>query len=127
MKVGIVGSRRFTNKQIVYQLVDSLDKTDIIISGGAIGVDTFAEERAKERCLETLIFLPKIKKSMSKYEIIQAYYDRNKKIAEYSDVINAFVVDNKGGTWNTIKWAKKLNKPVIIHREKRDLKCQTGV
>lgn len=53
---------------------------------------------------------------MNKYEIIKAYYDRNQKIAEYSDVIHAFVVDNKGGTWNTIKWAKKLKKPIIIHR-----------
>ena len=46
---------------------------------------------------------------------INRYYERNKKIAERSDVIIAFVApDRRGGTENTIKWTKSLGEKVIL-------------
>lgn len=119
VNIGIIGSRRYKNKREIERLIKDIlnnSKYVIVVSGGAVGPDSWAENYAKEKGLKTKVFLPKIKKGMGKYEIINAYYDRNKKIAEYSDVIHAFVVDDKGGTWNTIKYAKKLKKLVIIHR-----------
>ena len=118
MNVGIVGSRRYQDKDKVCELVDSLNEDDIVVSGGAKGPDSFAEKRAKERGLKTLIFRPKMMNVSNKFEVIESYYARNKQIAENSDVIYAFVVDGKGGTWNTIKHAKKLNKEVIIIKQK---------
>jgi len=50
------------------------------------------------------------------YEKVKKFYERNKRIVVNSDVIHAFVTPNrKGGTENTISWAKKLGKPVVIH------------
>lgn len=115
MRIGIVGSRRRTDRSTVEALVDSLQLTDIVISGGCIGVDSWAAERAMKRWMGTLIFYPVLVNCKTKHEMVKAYYDRNKKIVEASEIIYAFVAkDRKGGTENTIKWAEKLNVPVII-------------
>jgi len=115
MKVAVVGSRRRTDKQSVYNLIDSLGMEDTIVSGGCHGVDTWAEERAIERGLKTIIFRPLLSGSMSYIERVNIYYDRNKKIAEAGDIIYAFVApDRRGGTENTIKYAEKLGKKVVI-------------
>lgn len=115
MKVGIVGSRKRDDKENVYALVDSLDKDDIVVSGGCRGVDTWAESRAKKRGLQVMIFKPDLTDVKNNYDRINRYYERNKKIVENSDVVYAFVSkDRKGGTENTIKWTKMFNKKVII-------------
>ena len=56
MNIGIVGSRRRLDKQSVLNLVDNLPKDAIVISGGCIGVDTWAVERAKQRGLKVQVF-----------------------------------------------------------------------
>ena len=117
--IGFVGSRRYKDEENVRKVVRSvIDEYDVVVSGRAIGPDSWAEDEANKLKAKTRIFLPKINKGMPKYEVINAYYDRNRKIVEYSDIIHAFVVDDKGGTWNTIQWAKKLGKRVIIHKDK---------
>ena len=116
-RVGIIGSRRFKLKGSIKSLVKSLPKTSTVVSGGCKGVDTWAESAAKDRGLDTLIFLPLLPpKGSPRYEFTKAYYARNKLIVENSDIIHAFVsIDRIGGTENTIKHAKKLNIPVVIH------------
>ena len=117
--VGFVGSRRYKDEENVRKVIRSVvDINDVLVSGGAKGPDSWAESEAKKLKAKTIIFLPKINKGMPKYEVINAYYDRNRKIVEYSDIIHAFVMDDNGGTWNTIRWAKKLGKMVIIHKDK---------
>jgi len=114
-KVAIVGSRRRVDKHSVIELVDSLKKSDVIVSGGCVGVDTWAEKRAVERGMKTLIFKPPINAAKGYYDIVKAYYARNKQIAEAADIVYAFVSKHrKGGTENTIKYAKQLGKTVII-------------
>jgi len=51
MRIGIIGSRKRTDRQTIYNYVDSLNPDDIIISGGCYGPDSWAENRAKERNL----------------------------------------------------------------------------
>jgi len=115
MKVGIVGSRKRKDKENVYALVDSLDEKDIVVSGGCKGVDTWAEERAKERELRTKIYLPDLSNIIDKKDMRDRYYFRNKRIASESEVLYAFVSsDRKGGTENTIKWAKLFGKKIIL-------------
>lgn len=96
-------------------LVDSLNKRDIIVSGGCRGVDSWAEERAKKRGLQTLIFKPNLSGIKYKGDIVQRYYDRNKKIAEACDILYAFVsVHRKGGSENTITHAIRLGKKIVL-------------
>jgi len=115
-KIGIVGSRRRTDKNNVIALVDSLDLTDTIVSGGCKGVDTWAEERAKQRGMKTIIHKPDLKNVKDRIDVVKRYYERNKKVAQESDIIHAFVSnDRKGGTENTIQWSLKMHKIIIIH------------
>lgn len=115
MKYGIVGSRKRTDKAEVINFIKTLNPEDIIISGGCKGVDLWAELAAKQRNLKTIIYLPDLKNCSKKYEYIKAYYARNKQIAETCDILVAFVdPSRKGGTENTIKYAQKANKKIIL-------------
>ena len=56
-----------------------------------------------------------ISQCKKKWEYTEAYYARNKKIAEECDVLVAFVDSSrKGGTENTIKYASDFGKKVLI-------------
>lgn len=116
MIYAIVGTRRRDCKQYVTDFVRSLPAETVVVSGGCRGVDTWAIEAAKARGLETQVFLPKLPPSGApRHEFTKAYYERNAQVAAACDVLVAFVsADRKGGTENTIKQAKKLNKQVII-------------
>ena len=115
MKVAIIGSRRYLDKNKVNEIVDKLNSSDIVLSGGCRGVDSWAVERAKKRGIVTVEFLPKITEDMTYYEICEAYYSRNRSVVQHCDRVIAFVSsDRKGGTEYTIKQALLLNKPVKI-------------
>jgi predicted Rossmann fold nucleotide-binding protein DprA/Smf involved in DNA uptake len=115
MKVGIIGSRRRTDKEAIEAFVDSLPQTDTIISGHCRGPDLWAETRAKERGMQTIIFKPDLSNTTNRIMMINAYYARNKQIAEECEVLVAFPApDRKGGTENTIKFAEMLNKRIIL-------------
>jgi predicted Rossmann-fold nucleotide-binding protein len=117
MKYGIVGSRQRKDVSAVECFIQSLPKNSIIVTGGARGVDTFAENAAKRNGFECLVFKPELTGAKNYYDACERYYDRNKKIVDNSDIIVAFVSkDRKGGTENTIKQAQVAKKPVqIIH------------
>lgn len=113
MKIGIIGSRRRTDKDTVYGFVMKLPLHVEVVSGGARGPDTWAVEAAKSRGMKTKVFRPFFTDRNDRFKVIEAYYRRNRQIAEYSDIIVAFVApDRKGGTEYTIKHAKKKGKQV---------------
>lgn len=117
MKIGIIGSRRRIDKQTIIDFVNTLTTSDTIVSGGCAGPDMWAEKAARSAGLEVLIFLPDLPpKGSPLYEFTKAFYARNQRIAENSDVIHAFVApDRKGGTENTLKYARKIGIPIVIH------------
>lgn len=121
MNVAIVGNRIGWSKDYIFKVLDgySITSNDIIISGGAFGVDTYAQEYAKKVGCEIVILYPKIKEP-----IPERYFNRNLEIAKRCDILIAF--DKKSskysGTLNTINHAKKLNKQVIVYRE--EISCQ---
>jgi len=117
MRIGIVGSRKRTDRQSVIDFVGTLNKSDTIISGGCSGPDLWAEQAARDAGIDVLIFLPKLPpKGSPQYEFTKAFYARNQLIAENSDVIHAFTAhDRKGGTENTIKYAQKIGVSIVIH------------
>lgn len=115
MKVAIVGSRSRLDKHNIIKVVDSLDKDDIVVSGGCKGVDTWAEERARQRNMQVKIFKPNLSNIQDRGDMIQRYYDRNYLIAKEADIIYAFVaVNRKGGTENTIEHGIRLSKKVRL-------------
>lgn len=56
MRVAIVGSREYPNLEEVVQYMGYLKPDDIVVSGGARGVDRMAEDTAKALGLTTIIF-----------------------------------------------------------------------
>ena len=116
MRVGIVGSRRWKDRESVEILVHQLPDDTTIISGGCQGVDTWAAETAARRGLGVTVFVPDLPKAGSpRWAFTKAYHARNRQIAENVDVLYAFVTqDRKGGTENTIKHAMKLGVRVEV-------------
>jgi predicted Rossmann fold nucleotide-binding protein DprA/Smf involved in DNA uptake len=113
--VAIIGNREgWSSLEVSMKLdVDKLvTKDDIIVSGGAEGVDSYAQLFAKKHGIPILIIYPDLKKPSP-----QRFYERNEWIAEISDIIIAFNLKNnngKSGTMQTVNFARKLNKKVIV-------------
>ena len=130
IKVGIVGSRVYTNKKRIKDLIFEIKEkhgSDVeIVSGGQKdGADGYAKKFALELGMNYVEFPPShyswnmhCKLPATKYNkpyYISNYFKRNKQIAEYSDIVIAFIPDGveSKGTMSTIKYAikeKKLTK-----------------
>jgi len=117
MRVGVVGSRKFSSKSSVHGLINELPQGSNIISGGCDGPDLWAEEAARSAGFDVSVFLPNLPtKGSPRYEFTKAFYERNRLIVKNSDILHAFVSPNrKGGTEYTIKYALKIGIPVVIH------------
>ena len=81
----------------------------MIVSGGAFGADKLAERYAKEKEIETLIFLPDWKKYGK-----TAGFVRNTHIINNADLVVAFWDEQSKGCEDSLKKAEKLNKKVLI-------------
>ena len=131
IKIGIVGSRGYTNKQKIKDLIFKIkeihgDEVEIVSGGQREGVDGFAKKFALEFDMSYVEFPPShytwnmhCKLSAVKYKkpyYVSNYFKRNKQIAEYSDIVIAFIPDGveSRGTMNTIEYAKKEKKMVKI-------------
>lgn len=120
MRVGIVGSRRRNSMKDRYQVFGLVEKLHqesgdlVLVSGGCRkGADSFAEEAAKAYVVPMVICLPVF--SEGAQFNAEPYFKRNRKIAENSDVIYAWVsADRTGGTENTIGHALNLKKTVYL-------------
>lgn len=82
---------------------------DIIVSGGAKGVDTLAREFAKKKDLKLIEFFP----NYAKYGKL-APLERNKQIVDECDSVLAFWNGSSSGTKFSIDYARKLSKPCKI-------------
>lgn len=115
MRIAIVGSRSRTDQETVHSFVKSLPPDTIIVSGGADGPDTWAEEAAAANGMSTLIFKPDLAGVKLRFEATKRYYARNQQIADNCDMLVALVSANrKGGTEDTIRRATKNGVPVKL-------------
>lgn len=116
MKIGIVGSRSFPQAELVEWFVSELPGGVTVVSGGARGVDSVAEEAARKRGLPVEVYRPDVAGCTARHEFTQRYYARNQRIVDASDLVVAFTEKDSGGTWHTIKQAKKAGVPIKIIR-----------
>ena len=131
IKIGIVGSRKYTDKKKIKDLIFEIkekhgDEVEIVSGGQKVGADGLAKKFALEFGMKYVEFPPThynwnmhCKLPATKYNkpyYVTNYFKRNKQIAEYSDIIVAFI--QKGvksrGTMNTIHYAEKLKKLIKI-------------
>ena len=131
IKIGIVGSRKYTDKKKIKDLIFEIkekhgDEVEIVSGGQKEGADGLAKKFTLEFGMKYIEFPPAhynwnmhCKLPATKYNkpyYVTNYFKRNKQIAEYSDIIVAFI--QKGvksrGTMNTIHYAEKLKKLIKI-------------
>ncbi len=108
MKIAIIGSRNLK----VYDLEKYLpDNVTEIVSGGAVGIDTCAENFAKQNGIKLTVFKPKYEKYGR-----GAPLKRNLQIIDYSDRVIAFWDGKSRGTKYVIDNCK--SKPMKIFIKK---------
>lgn len=108
MKLLIVGSRTI-NEFDLSPYVPS--ETELIISGGAYGIDSVAEQYADRFKISKLIMRPKYQE----YGRI-APLERNKRMVHIADAVLAIWDGVSSGTRYTIEYARAQNKPVNVVR-----------
>lgn len=106
MKLLIVGSRSIKDYDITPHIPDD---TELIISGGANGVDALAEAYADKHRISKLILRPN-------YQLYHkgAPLKRNDKMVELCDKVLVIWDGKSRGTKHTIDYAIKLSKPIEI-------------
>jgi len=110
MKVAIVGSRDYSRRVDVEAFVAGLPIDTEVVSGGARGVDTWAQLAAVKRGLHVTIF-----KAEWELHGRAAGYIRNEYIINYADLIVAFWDGQSRGTAHSIALADKVGKPYEIY------------
>ena len=120
MNIGIVGARKYQDRQSVLDLVNSLPADSVIVTSGCAGVCTWVKEEAERRNMEVVIFSPDLENIRAWFEVPKRYYQRNKELVETCDFLHAFISHEDGfagGTRFEIEYALKLRKPVQVHWE----------
>lgn len=109
MKVAVVGSRSVNNYDVVKAILNQYTFTQII-SGGAKGVDTLAEQYSIEHNLiNPLVILPDWKQYNRGAGAV-----RNREIVDLSDFVIAIWDGRSKGSLISINHAKKNDKPVYV-------------
>ena len=106
MKLLVIGSRSIRDFDISpYVPAD----TDMIISGGAVGIDTIAEAYADKHRLSKLILRP----TYGKYGRA-APLKRNEAMIREADRLLVIWDGVSKGTYHSIQYAKKLDKDISV-------------
>lgn len=135
MKIAIIGSREYENKNkirdMIYKLKQAFgDKLEIVSGGAQNGADKYAKKFAIEFGITYKEFNP-AHTVRNLYSVMpEGYYSkpyhtsqffhRNELIAKYCDKMVAFIDSNVAskGSYHAVSMAQKHNKPVIIVNEK---------
>ena len=112
MRLAVVGGRDFDNAALMWFVLERY-AASVIISGGARGADSLAEEYAKINELNFICYPPLV----TKYDTFaEAALARNKDIVNAADAVVAFPTKKSRGTWHTVNYAKKKGIPVVDSR-----------
>ncbi len=112
MKLAVVGSRGFDNYEILKTVIDEIRtayEITTIVSGGAVGADTFAEQYAEENGIEMVVFPAEWKRFGKK-----AGFLRNNTIWSNSDIGVAFWDGKSKGTAHSFDISRKHRKLLYV-------------
>lgn len=114
MKLAIVGSVSLAGNSVAATIIETvLDKyaPSVVVSGGAVGVDSMAVEAARKRGIPVVEYLPKVQ------NWAQGFKPRNLQIARGCDRLVRIVAEESstyGSGWTRDR-AKEMGKPVEEH------------
>lgn len=120
MKLAIVGSRNFTDYNMMCKFIESkfdISDIDAIVSGGAKGADKLAERFAANHNLLLLV-----KEADWKHYGRAAGPMRNKQIIGEADAVVAFPSHSSKGTLNSMNLARKACKRLEVMYVSNDTK-----
>ena len=108
MKLLIVGSRSITDFDLSFYIPANVDT---IISGGACGIDSLAEQYADSHRLSKYIIRPQ-------YDLYgrAAPLKRNEQMVDMADELLIIWDGRSKGAQYTLKYAEKINKPFRLVR-----------
>ena len=106
MKLLIVGSRSITDFDLSPYIPSDVDT---VISGGADGIDSLAEQYADFHHLSKYILRPR-------YDLYgrAAPLKRNEQMVNMADAVLVIWDGRSKGTQYTLKYTKKMNKPITL-------------
>ena len=107
MKLLICGSRKITKFDLAPYVPDEVE---LIITGGAKGIDTIAEEYAASRGIPALIVRPEY----SRYGSKAAPVIRNKQMVDMADAVLAVWDGVSAGTKATMDYAESVGKNLTV-------------
>ena len=102
-------SKKFNDFTFLSSTLEKISNIELIISGGAHGIDSLAKKFAIQNQIEFMEFPPDYKKFGDKAKRI-----RDKLIVEKCDELIAFWDGECEGTKYTMDYAKQLGKTVTI-------------
>ena len=106
MKLLIAGSRSIRNFDLAPYIPDGVEQ---VISGGANGVDTLAEEYADKKRISKIILRP----DYARYGK-SAPLKRNEEMVKMADVVLVIWDGVSRGTKYTVDYAEKQGKKVVL-------------
>ena len=106
--VTIIGSRSITALNL--SLYIDPNHCGTIITGGATGVDTIAENWAKANKLEYLVFKPNYNPCGKKAPLV-----RDEDMVKACDIVIAFWDGKSHGTAYTLKYCEEIGRKYICH------------
>lgn len=110
MRLAVVGSRGFNDYEYLKATLGKIsDDIDCIISGGARGADSLAARYSREKGIALQEYLPEYDKYGRGAPIV-----RNRLIVDDCDTLIAFWDGKSRGTRDSIDYARKRGKRVII-------------
>ncbi len=114
MRLAIIGSRRRSEARAISHLLSTL-QPELVITGGAEGIDTEAAIAAADLSIACRIIRPALAGKQTRGQVMKAIRERNEEIVETADAVVAFPAANRtGGTEMGIHHAQRLGKPLII-------------
>jgi hypothetical protein len=115
MRVGVVGSRRRTDREAIEACIAEPAPETVVITGGARGPDEWAEQAARARGLEVIVYQPDLNGVRTRWQATERFYARNQRLVDDSDSVIAFAApDRTGGTEDAIRRATRAGKPVEV-------------
>jgi predicted Rossmann fold nucleotide-binding protein DprA/Smf involved in DNA uptake len=109
MKICVAGSRKIKDKELVLKALSYAPQMTTLVSGGAEGVDTIAEEIAKEQNIPIERYLPDWHTHGKK-----AGYLRNRTMVDHCDFVIVVWDGNSKGSKHTMDIAIEKGKPVLV-------------